>query len=1364
MPDLLADKMVQDFSGQFLEPEDLLSFLSEAARRFGWTANTVVSYCNSPLKSLSSHQRLLRWCAFVLSELRGATIPLPLLPLEDEKYFCLLTPRNRGAEKVLPGTQMRRLCNSTNTFVHPDFPLRLSENSTQFGFLNDPTVAHVLAYMRAHHSAWDLKGNFAEISVSDEDVEWVRELWGHFDKLEGGVKELRDWAIVPTLNRTLIPLWAREKAVLLPLAEHFGKEAKAALSKLGVHLIDPSIGTLSQKLDNQSLISLLLRNRSLFSHLSDEQRGALLNELQFCDTDDLLSLPLFQNIRNEWIALNEGDFVELTEWPKGIQHILSRVISKEYIPLQTSRIRAHLGARLKMWNEGQFMRHIFAGIHPVFNFFAPSEKQVVLASMFRSKVTLTDDLKDVAFISHNLGLLRPREVYDDSALTPMVELLGLPRISSFFAEQLTVLQSTDLDAIRNYWLPCLKRAGLLDAISLRQFRQCATMVAGNPDLAGYSLALCEHLCQNEGWWRDEDLRNIKFVQPRQLGRRSVNADAKLESINNLFHPNEVDLVYTQADFLPGMFNLFPGPKVPVAIVLSHLEKVCEDFVLDVTKEEEEQLLGVFDRIFSYLNDEAGKSESRKLIATLEQKRVWPLALVMPRAVTPPQRSLLATDELCFDMELSPYVFRVAADSRLADFQGLLRAAGVPQEPSISTLTRHMKCFEATEMKNPGRRLDVVLQICEYIAAEFKPEDREEVMLPCESTMGHVVLVPATQSIFIDSPSLYRRLSGDAGTTLRCVCSRLKQSTSRKLGAHPLSEVLHEQPVKPQEKQLDLDLSKKLTSIVNNPELLKYLNRSLPEKLLVKFVHGLKAELILIPGVTNQDSVNLGASLVPWCIDNRTLFIGSHVIPRMWEEALVQGLMSFLSLSTKHYRDLSLLCAAMIQMWPDVEGAFHTVDTFLNEEKPKANSARNWRFDEQLLAHPSLAGSTARANVIYLDEETPLVPSDSGVVSLRGLMQRQQPTYNTLNDFKQLCFRVLQGIGHVHSRDSWLGNLSPSTILVRELDSSLMALIDVHSPTENEPQFVAYERQSKSSERSLQENLRMEQDMYSFGAILLFSAPLSLQAAAIEALADHPHIKEFYNKALQRSKIPKQGTEHFTSLVTHLLSLDPTKRPSAEQALADPFFTFQKPKGKLPCGWVKPLDRFKMVEIRPGSDEYIKVQRKYEARGTHCVPRLKGVYRVQSPEHYDRFMLCRKQMHKKLGRGDKEPGCDEMELEDEDKEAKTEDKEDDLEKWLFHGTSQSSVAAIAECGMDTRLCGKNGTRWGKGIYFATDAYYSANDSYSRPDKNGEKSIFLSRVLVGKYTGGHLCSLDRQLSREQQSCTTPSWTPWTTHRSL
>ncbi|NXS89824.1 PAR12 polymerase, partial [Erpornis zantholeuca] len=73
-----------------------------------------------------------------------------------------------------------------------------------------------------------------------------------------------------------------------------------------------------------------------------------------------------------------------------------------------------------------------------------------------------------------------------------------------------------------------------------------------------------------------------------------------------------------------------------------------------------------------------------------------------------------------------------------------------------------------------------------------------------------------------------------------------------------------------------------------------------------------------------------------------------------------------------------------------------------------------------------------------------------------------------------------------------------------------------------------------------------------------------------------------------------------------------------------------------------------------------------------------------------------------------------------------------EKLLFHGTDVMSMKTICTQNFDWRICGSNGTNYGKGSYFARDASYS--HCYSQATQQGYL-MFVARVLVGDYVKGN-----------------------------
>lgn len=45
-----------------------------------------------------------------------------------------------------------------------------------------------------------------------------------------------------------------------------------------------------------------------------------------------------------------------------------------------------------------------------------------------------------------------------------------------------------------------------------------------------------------------------------------------------------------------------------------------------------------------------------------------------------------------------------------------------------------------------------------------------------------------------------------------------------------------------------------------------------------------------------------------------------------------------------------------------------------------------------------------------------------------------------------------------------------------------------------------------------------------------------------------------------------------------------------------------------------------------------------------------------------------------------------------------------------------------------------TAFGEGVYFAVNASYSAQTTYSKPDSQGHKRMYLCKVLTGEFTVG------------------------------
>ncbi|XP_053421456.1 protein mono-ADP-ribosyltransferase PARP15-like isoform X2 [Nycticebus coucang] len=134
----------------------------------------------------------------------------------------------------------------------------------------------------------------------------------------------------------------------------------------------------------------------------------------------------------------------------------------------------------------------------------------------------------------------------------------------------------------------------------------------------------------------------------------------------------------------------------------------------------------------------------------------------------------------------------------------------------------------------------------------------------------------------------------------------------------------------------------------------------------------------------------------------------------------------------------------------------------------------------------------------------------------------------------------------------------------------------------------------------------------------------------------------------------------------------------------------------------------VVPLQPGQSEYNTVEDKFtETCSSYTIEKIE---KIQNKFLWDSYQLKKKHMDYKNGHTNNE-------------------------KLLFHGTDAASVPLINQHGFNRSLAGKRATAYGKGTYFAVDASYSAQDTYSTPDSSGRKHMYLVRVLTGDYTRGN-----------------------------
>ncbi|NXM66716.1 PAR14 polymerase, partial [Serilophus lunatus] len=147
---------------------------------------------------------------------------------------------------------------------------------------------------------------------------------------------------------------------------------------------------------------------------------------------------------------------------------------------------------------------------------------------------------------------------------------------------------------------------------------------------------------------------------------------------------------------------------------------------------------------------------------------------------------------------------------------------------------------------------------------------------------------------------------------------------------------------------------------------------------------------------------------------------------------------------------------------------------------------------------------------------------------------------------------------------------------------------------------------------------------------------------------------------------------------------------------------------LPATWDDMQNELlKIVELKPETREYKDVQERFLQ--TCQSYKIEKIERVQNTYFWKAYQIKKREMDNKNGNRNNE-------------------------RLLFHGTSKESLTLINSHGFNRSYAGMHAANFGNGTYFAVSANYSAHNTYSKPDVDGKKYMYLARVLVGEYCQG------------------------------
>uniref|UniRef100_H2P9K0 Poly [ADP-ribose] polymerase n=1 Tax=Pongo abelii TaxID=9601 RepID=H2P9K0_PONAB len=155
-------------------------------------------------------------------------------------------------------------------------------------------------------------------------------------------------------------------------------------------------------------------------------------------------------------------------------------------------------------------------------------------------------------------------------------------------------------------------------------------------------------------------------------------------------------------------------------------------------------------------------------------------------------------------------------------------------------------------------------------------------------------------------------------------------------------------------------------------------------------------------------------------------------------------------------------------------------------------------------------------------------------------------------------------------------------------------------------------------------------------------------------------------------------------------------------------TFSMTTYNLPENWTDMNHQlFCMVQLDPGQSEYNTIKDKFtQTCSSYAIEKIE---RIQNAFLWQSYQVKKRQMDIK-------------------------NVYKNNERLLFHGTDADSVPHVNQYGFNRSHAGKNAVSYGKGTYLAVDASYSAKDTYSKPDSNGRKHMYVVQVLTGVFTKG------------------------------
>uniref|UniRef100_A0A672IFT6 Poly [ADP-ribose] polymerase n=1 Tax=Salarias fasciatus TaxID=181472 RepID=A0A672IFT6_SALFA len=233
------------------------------------------------------------------------------------------------------------------------------------------------------------------------------------------------------------------------------------------------------------------------------------------------------------------------------------------------------------------------------------------------------------------------------------------------------------------------------------------------------------------------------------------------------------------------------------------------------------------------------------------------------------------------------------------------------------------------------------------------------------------------------------------------------------------------------------------------------------------------------------------------------------------------------------------------------------------------------------------------------------------------------------------------------------------------------------------------------ELSLHDNYKLEEANITKKTVVDVMAPTGM-AVSVDVKKQEATDSQTGNKYQVKRIQSETGMPHTYSISTAARSHSPEMiSVSSTPALV------------LPPHWEPMNDEiFKKVELQKQSQEYKDIEQGFKKTANYAIQKIE---RVQNVYLWHAFSVCKERIIKKNG------------------------LQNLGEKLLYHGTSAESCNCIERDRFDRNYAGAHAALYGKGVYFAVNAQYSAS-KYSPADKAGLKRLYAARVFTGRFTAG------------------------------